>query len=80
MAACFIRLKRSGEAPLWSLLRVDARHRLLALLNLFELDADDSKPRDIESVAERLGVLILLAHVAVGIVKCPPPRSLRLPA
>jgi len=51
----FYSFERSGEAPLWSLLRVDARHRLLALLNVFELDADDGKPRDIESVAERLG-------------------------
>lgn len=51
--------------------RVDANLRLLSLLHLFELNADDGEPGDIESVAERL--VILMAHAAVGVVDAHRP-------
>jgi len=51
-----------------ALLRVNTGRWLLALLNLFQLDTNDGKPGDIEGVAQRLRILIPLAHVAVSIV------------
>ena len=50
---------------------VDTNLRFLSLLYLFELNADDGEPGDIESVAERL--VILMAHAAVGVVDAHRP-------
>ena len=52
---------------------MDARRRLLALLDLLELDANYRQPRDIESITERFCVLRQRAHARVGLVDsdCP---------
>ena len=49
----------------------DANPRFLALLHLFELNANDGEPGDVESIAERL--VVLVAHAAVGVVDTHRP-------